>query len=155
MMLHGKHKLPITILICNNSEDERLVTRQTFEDSRIANELRFVDDGKQLLDYLYQRGVFAGETGAAPRPGLILIDLDTSMDGSPQALRQLGHGSTLFDIPVVGLTASALGEGVARRPWLGVSSFITKPVTFPRLIEAINTLDRYWLQIVERPPIPA
>jgi len=67
MMLHGKHKLPITILICNNSEDERLVTRQTFEDSRIANELRFVDDGKQLLDYLYQRGVFAGETGAVER----------------------------------------------------------------------------------------
>jgi CheY-like chemotaxis protein len=76
MMMRDNHKIPITILICDDDEDDRMLTQQALEDAHISNALRVVEDGEQLLDYLYQRRAFAGETGAAPRPGLILLDLN-------------------------------------------------------------------------------
>ncbi len=155
MMMQDKHKIPITILICDDDEDDRMLTQQALEDAHISNDLRFVEDGEQLLDYLYQRGRFAGETGAAPRPGLILLDLNMpTMDGR-EALRHIKQSPTLLDIPVVVLTTSSLSEDVVRSYQLGVNSFITKPVTFTGLVEAMNVLGRYWLEIVELPPVPA
>ena len=155
MMMRDKHKIPITILICDDDEDDRMLTQQALEDAHISNALRFVEDGEQLLDYLYQRGPFAGETGAAPRPGLILLDLNMpTMDGR-EALRLIKQDPTLLDIPVVVLTTSSLEEDVIKSYRLGVNSFITKPVTFSGLVEAMNVLGRYWLEIVELPPIPA
>jgi CheY-like chemotaxis protein len=155
MMMQDKHKIPITILICDDDEDDRMLTQQALEDAHVSNELRFVEDGEQLLDYLYQRGLFAGETGAAPRPGLILLDLNMpTMDGR-EALRHIKQAPTLRDIPVVVLTTSSLDEDVVRSYRLGVNSFITKPVTFSGLVDAMNVLGRYWLEIVELPPIPA
>ncbi len=87
MMMKDKHKIPITILICDDDDDDRMLTQQALEDAHISNELRFVEDGEEMLDYLYQRGKYSGETGAAPRPGLILLDLNMpKMDGR-EALR--------------------------------------------------------------------
>ena len=155
MMMQDKHKIPITILICDDDEDDRMLTQQALEDAHISNALRFVEDGEQLLDYLYQRGAFAGETGAAPRPGLILLDLNMpTMDGR-EALRLIKQDATLLDIPVVVLTTSSLDEDIIKSYKLGVNSFITKPVTFSGLVEAMNVLGRYWLEIVELPPVPA
>jgi CheY-like chemotaxis protein len=151
MNLH-RHKIPITILIADDDEDDRVLTRQALEDAHIANELRFVEDGEMLLDYLYQRGAYAGEMGLAPRPGLILLDLNMpKMDGR-EALQVIKGDPTLHDIPVVVLSTSSLSEDVARSYQLGVNSFITKPVTFTGLVEAMNVLGRYWLEIVELPP---
>lgn len=155
MMMRDKNTIPITILICDDDEDDRMLTQQALEDAHISNALRFVEDGEQLLDYLYQRGAFAGETGAAPRPGLILLDLNMpTMDGR-EALRLIKQDATLLDIPVVVLTTSSLDEDIIKSYKLGVNSFITKPVTFSGLVEAMNVLGRYWLEIVELPPIPA
>ncbi|HWH51490.1 MAG TPA: response regulator [Gemmatimonadaceae bacterium] len=155
MMTQDKHKIPITILICDDDEDDRMLTQQALEDAHVSNEVRFVEDGEQLLDYLYQRGAFAGETGAAPRPGMILLDLNMpAMDGR-EALRLIKQDPTLVDIPIVVLTTSSLDEDVIRSYRLGVNSFITKPVTFSGLVEAMNVLGRYWLEIVELPPQPA
>ena len=155
MMMQDKHKIPITILICDDDEDDRMLTQQALEDAHISNDLRFVEDGEQLLDYLYQRGEFSGETGAAPRPGLILLDLNMpKMDGR-EALKLMKKDPTLVDIPVVVLSTSRLDEDVIRSYQLGVNSFITKPVTFSGLVEAMNVLGRYWLEIVELPPVPA
>jgi len=155
MMMLDKHTIPITILICDDDEDDRMLTQQALEDAHISNALRFVEDGEQLLDYLYQRGAFAGETGAAPRPGLILLDLNMpTMDGR-EALRLIKQDATLVDIPVVVLTTSSLDEDIIKSYKLGVNSFITKPVTFSGLVEAMNVLGRYWLEIVELPPVPA
>jgi CheY-like chemotaxis protein len=154
-MMRDKNTIPITILICDDDEDDRMLTQQALEDAHISNALRFVEDGEQLLDYLYQRGAFAGETGAAPRPGLILLDLNMpTMDGR-EALRLIKQDSTLLDIPVVVLTTSSLDEDIIKSYKLGVNSFITKPVTFSGLVEAMNVLGRYWLEIVELPPVPA
>jgi CheY-like chemotaxis protein len=154
MTLH-KHKIPITILICDDDEDDRMLTRQAIEDAHISNDLRFVHDGEELLDYLYQRGRYAGETGKAPRPGLILLDLNMpKMDGR-EALKVIKADPTLHDIPVVVLSTSALHTDIARSYELGVNSFITKPVSFAGLVAAMNVLGRYWLEIVELPPAVA
>jgi CheY-like chemotaxis protein len=152
MMMQDKHKIPITILICDDDEDDRMLTQQALEDAHISNELRFVDDGEQLLDYLHQRGKYAGETGSAPRPGLILLDLNMPRMDGREALEQIKSDTRLFDIPIVILTTSNLDADVIDSYKLGVNSFITKPVTFSGLVEAMNVLGRYWLAIVELPP---
>jgi CheY-like chemotaxis protein len=154
-MMQDKHKIPITILICDDDEDDRLLTKQALEDAHISNDLRFVDDGEQLLDYLYQRGAYAGEMGKAPRPGLILLDLNMpKMDGR-DALKAIKGDKTLHDIPIVVLSTSRLDQDIIRSYQLGVNSFITKPVTFAGLVDAMNVLGRYWLEIVELPPVAA
>jgi len=154
-MRREKNKIPITILICDDDADDRLLTRQALEDAHVSNAVKFVEDGEQLLDYLYQRGEYAGETGAAPRPGLILLDLNMpNMDGR-EALKVIKADETLRDIPVVVLSTSGLDEDIVRSYQLGVNSFITKPVTFSGLVDAMDVLGRYWLEIVELPPTPA
>jgi CheY-like chemotaxis protein len=155
MMMQDKHKIPITLLICDDDDDDRMLTRQALEDAHISNELRFVEDGEQLLDYLYQRGEYAGETGKAPRPGLILLDLNMPKLDGREALQVIKGDVTLVHIPIVILTTSGLDADVIRSYQLGVNSFITKPVTFSGLVEAMNVLGRYWLEIVELPPVPA
>jgi len=154
-VVQDHNTIPITILVCDDDEDDCVLTQQALEDAHITNRVRFVGDGEQLLDYLYQRGEFAGETGKAPRPGLILLDLNMpKMDGR-EALKVIKGDATLHDIPVVVLTTSRLDADIARSYQLGVNSFITKPVTFSGLVEAMHALGRYWLEIVELPPTPA
>lgn len=132
-----------------------MLTQQALEDAHISNSVRFVEDGEQLLDYLYQRGAYAGETGKAPRPGLILLDLNMPKIDGREALKTIKGDPTLRDIPIVVLSTSRLDEDIARSYQLGVNSFITKPVTFSGLVEAMNVLGRYWLEIVELPPAAA
>jgi CheY-like chemotaxis protein len=132
-----------------------MLTEQALAGAHVSNSVRFVADGEQLLNYLYQRGEFSGETGSAPRPGLILLDLNMpKMDGR-EALKVIKEDPTLRDIPVVVLSTSRLDQDVVRSYQLGVNSFITKPVTFSGLVDAMNVLGRYWLEIVELPPVPA
>jgi CheY-like chemotaxis protein len=153
-MTREQNKIPITILICDDDADDRMLTRQALEDAHVSNTVKFVEDGEQLLDYLYQRSEYAGETGKAPRPGLILLDLNMpNMDGR-EALKVIKGDDSLRDIPVVVLSTSALDEDIVRSYKLGVNSFITKPVTFSGFVEAMNVLGRYWLEIVELPPLP-
>jgi two-component system, response regulator len=152
-MMKDRNKIPITILVCDDDEDDRMLTRQALEDAHISNRIQFVEDGEQLLDYLYQRGSYAGETGEAPRPGLILLDLNMPKLDGREALKTIKEDPTLRDIPVVVLSTSRLDEDIARSYKLGVNSFITKPVTFSGLVEAMNVLGRYWLEIVELPPV--
>jgi CheY-like chemotaxis protein len=151
-MMNSQHKIPITILVCDDDEDDRMLTQQALEDAHISNVVCFVKDGEQLLDYLYQRGEYAGETGKAPRPGLILLDLNMPKVDGREALKTIKGDPSLREIPVVVLSTSRLDEDIARSYQLGVNSFITKPVTFSGLVEAMNVLGKYWLEIVELPP---
>ena len=154
-MMQSENKIPITILICDDDEDDRMLTQQALQDAHVSNSVRFVVDGEQLLDYLYQRGEYAGETGKAPRPGLILLDLNMPKMNGREALKIIKEDKSLHDIPIVVLTTSRLDEDIVRSYQLGVNSFITKPVTFTGLVDAMNVLGRYWLEIVELPPIAA
>jgi CheY-like chemotaxis protein len=152
-MMKDRNKIPITILVCDDDEDDRMLTRQALEDAHISNRIHFVEDGEQLLDYLFQRGQYGGERGEAPRPGLILLDLNMPKLDGREALKTIKEDPTLRDIPVVVLSTSRLDEDIARSYQLGVNSFITKPVTFSGLVEAMNVLGKYWLEIVELPPV--
>ena len=154
-MIQSENKIPITILICDDDEDDRMLTQQALQDAHVSNSIRFVVDGEQLLDYLYQRGEYAGETGKAPRPGLILLDLNMPKMNGREALKIIKEDKSLHDIPVVVLSTSRLDEDIVRSYQLGVNSFITKPVTFTGLVDAMNVLGRYWLEIVELPPVAA
>jgi len=153
-MKDDRNKIPITILICDDDEDDRMLTAQALEDAHVSNDIRFVADGEQLLDYLFQRGAYAEQTGTAPRPGLILLDLNMpNMDGR-EALKLIKGDEALRDIPIVVLSTSGLEQDIVKSYQLGVNSFITKPVTFSGLVAAMNILGRYWLEIVELPPTP-
>ena len=154
MMIERPHRIPITILLADDDADDRMLTIQALEEAHVSNDVRIVEDGEQLLDYLYQRGQYGAEDGTAPRPGLILLDLNMpKMDGR-EALRLIKADKSLRDIPIVILTTSRLEQDVARSYDLGVNSFISKPVTFSGLVDAMNVLGRYWLEIVELPPTP-
>jgi CheY-like chemotaxis protein len=154
-MTLDKNTIPITILVCDDDEDDRLLTQQALEGAHISNAVRFVEDGEQCLDYLYQRGEFAGETGLAPRPGLILLDLNMPKRDGREVLVAIKSDPALDDIPIVVLSTSRHDEDMVRSYQLGVNIFISKPVTFTGLVAAMNLVGRYWLEIVELPPVPA
>jgi CheY-like chemotaxis protein len=140
---------PITILLADDDADDRMLAREALEESRLANDLHIVEDGEQLLDYLYRRGKF--EQHQAPRPGLILLDLNMPRKDGREALREIKADPSLRSIPIVVLTTSKAEEDIYRTYDLGVNSFITKPVTFEGLVQVMKVLGRYWFEIVELP----
>ena len=142
---------PITILIADDDADDRMMASEALEESRLANDLRFVEDGEELLDYLYHRGRFAGE-GESPRPGLILLDLNMPRKDGREALREIKADPDLRRIPIIVLTTSKAEEDIYRTYDLGANSFITKPVTFEGLVSVMRDIGRYWIEIVELPP---
>ena len=141
--------LPITILLADDDPDDRRLTQDAFAESRLANDLRCVEDGQELLDYLRRDGRFQGEQ--APRPGLILLDLNMPRMDGREALQAIKADPSLRSIPIVVLTTSKSEEDVFRSYDLGVNSFITKPVSFQSLVEVVRVLGHYWFEIVELP----
>ena len=145
-----KHPKPITILMADDDADDRQMTKEAFEESRVANDLRFVENGVELMDYLYRRGKYS-DPGSAPRPGLILLDLNMPKKDGREALREIKADPKLKNIRVVILTTSKAEEDIYRTYDLSATSYITKPVTFSALVDVIKTLGKYWLEIVELP----
>lgn len=141
---------PITILMADDDADDREMTREAFLQSRLTNDLRFVEDGAELLDYLHRRNKYA-DALSAPRPGLILLDLNMPKLDGRQALREIKSDPRLRNIRVVVMTTSKAEEDILRTYDLGAESYVNKPVTFAALAEVIATMGRYWLQIVELP----
>ena len=144
----------ITILMADDDEDDRLMARAAFDRNRLANDLRFVTDGEELLDYLRHRGAFA-DPATSPRPGLILLDLNMPRKDGREALRELKADADLRRIPVVVLTTSKAEEDILRTYDLGANSYITKPVTLDGLAETLRVLGQYWFEIVALPDRPA
>ncbi len=135
------------ILMADDDADDRILTREAMEESRVLNDLRFVEDGEELMDYLKRRGKYTD----APRPGLILLDLNMPRKDGREALKEIKADPELRRIPVVVMTTSKAEEDIYRSYDLGASSFITKPVTFDRLVELMKALGRYWVEFVELP----
>jgi two-component system response regulator len=141
--------LPITILLADDDPDDRRLTQDAFAESRLANDLRCVEDGQELLDYLRGDGRFQGQP--TPRPGLILLDLNMPRMDGREALQAIKADPSLRSIPIVVLTTSKSEEDVFRSYDLGVNSFITKPVSFQGLVEVVRVPGHYWFEIVELP----
>src|SRR2546421_4456908 len=120
---------PITILVADDDSDDRAMTKEAFQASLLANDLRFVEDGVELLDYLHRRGKYA-DPASSPRPGLILLDLNMPRMDGREALRELKHDPRFRPLRVVILTTSKAEEDILRTYNLSAASYITKPVTF-------------------------
>jgi CheY-like chemotaxis protein len=140
----------ITILMADDDADDREMTREAFEANHLANDLRFVEDGVELMNYLKRRGRWA-EAGAAPRPGLILLDLNMPKKDGREALEEIKADPKLSTIPIVVLTTSKEEEDIYRSYQLHANSYITKPVSLEGLIRVVATFATYWMEIVELP----
>jgi CheY-like chemotaxis protein len=148
-MNEGTRKI-ITILMADDDPDDYLLVERAFKENRLRNDLRFVENGEELMDYLYQRGKYA-EPAEAPRPGLILLDLNMPKKDGREALKEIKEDPGLKEIPVVVLTTSKEEEDILRSYKLGANSYITKPVTFGGMVDVLKSLGKYWFEIVELP----
>ncbi len=142
---------PITILLADDDEDDRELTRDALQDPGLAEEMRFVVDGQDLIDYLRRQGPYSKADNESPRPGIILLDLNMPRKDGREALAEIKADESLKEIPVVVLTTSRDEGDVQRTYALGANSFITKPVTHTGLIDVMRSLTRYWLEVVELP----
>ncbi len=141
---------PILVLVADDDLEDRMLIEDAFKEGRLANTLEFVVDGEDLMDYLHRRNGYS-DPSTAPRPGLILLDLNMPRKDGREALKEIKSDPDLRQIPIVVMTTSKVEEDILRTYDLGVNSFITKPVTFEGLVDVVRMLGRYWFQIVELP----
>jgi CheY-like chemotaxis protein len=144
------YKNGIVILMADDDEEDRMLTADALRESKLANDLTTVNDGEELMDYLHHRGKHA-PPAAAPRPGLVLLDLNMPRKDGREVLREMKADPLLRSIPVVVLTTSKAEEDVERIYDLGANSFIVKPVTFDALVHAMRVATEYWFQVVQLP----
>jgi two-component system, response regulator len=143
-------RLPIVILLAEDDEDDMQMTLDALKEQRLGNDIRVTRDGEELMEYLRREGSY-GNGADAPTPGLILLDLNMPKKDGREALAEIKSDAALRQIPVIVLTTSKAEEDVVRSYDLGVNSFITKPVTFAGLAEAMRVVSEYWFEIVELP----
>jgi CheY-like chemotaxis protein len=144
---------PIVILLADDDEEDRMLACDALAESRLSNDISCVTDGEDLMDYLHRRGKYA-PPAEAPRPGLILLDLNMPKKDGREALREIKSDPELRQISVVVLTTSKAEEDIYSSYDSGASSFISKPVTFEGLVEVMKGLGRYWFEIVDLPRQP-
>lgn len=143
-------KKQVPILIADDDMDDCEMIRDALKESRLLNELYFVKDGEELMNYLHHQGKYE-DRNKYPKPGLILLDLNMPRKDGREALKEIKCDENLRQIPVVVLTTSQAEEDVLRTYNLGVNSFITKPVAFEGLVQIMKDLGQYWFKIVELP----
>ncbi|MEU0526091.1 response regulator [Streptomyces niveus] len=138
---------PVEVLLVEDDAGDELMTREAFEDNRIGNTLHVVRDGLEALDFLYQRG----EHAEAPRPDLILLDLNLPKYDGRQVLEKIKSDPDLSHIPVVVLTTSAAEEDILRSYKLHANAYVTKPVDLDQFIKAIRDIDDFFVTVVKLP----
>ncbi|MBM7457355.1 response regulator [Rhodococcus coprophilus] len=138
---------PIDVLLVEDDPGDELMTREAFEDNKIGNTLHVVRDGEEALDFLYRRGAHEG----APRPDLILLDLNLPKYDGRQVLEKIKSDADLTDIPVVVLTTSAAEEDILRSYKLHANAYVTKPVDLDQFIRAVRQIDEFFVQVVRLP----
>ncbi len=145
-----KQGKPVIFLMADDDSDDRLLIKEAFQESLISNRIFFVEDGVELMDYLRHKDKFSDHEHS-PTPDLILLDLNMPRKDGREALAEIKSDPRLRYIPVVVLTTSKAEEDIIRSYDIGAASYITKPVTFDGLVNAIRGLGHYWVQIVRLP----
>jgi CheY-like chemotaxis protein len=148
-MENGEGSELVRLLLAEDDDDDYFLTARALKENRLRNEVARVKDGEELMQYLRHEGAYKAEVPA--QPSLILLDLNMPRKDGREALREIKSDPALKHIPVVVLTTSRAEEDVVRSYQLGVNSFITKPVTFQGLVDAMKALGRYWFEVVELP----
>lgn len=144
-------KKKFTLLIANDDEDTRFLVEEALREVHLVIRREFVENGEEVLDYLYRRGQYASSSNWQ-RPDLILLDLNMPKLDGREALTSIRSDPQLQQIPIVILTTSHSSGDILLCYSLGANSFISKPVTFEGLVEVMNTLCQYWFEIVSLPP---
>ncbi|PXX60899.1 two-component system response regulator [Nocardia tenerifensis] len=140
---------PIDILLVEDDPGDELMTREAFEDNKIGNTLHVAHDGQEALDFLYKQGEYAN----APRPDLILLDLNLPRYDGRQVLERIKADPDLSHIPVVVLTTSAAEEDILRSYKLHANAYVTKPVDLDQFVAAIKHIDDFFVQVVRLPRV--
>jgi CheY-like chemotaxis protein len=140
---------PIDILLVEDDPGDELITREAFAHNKLHNRLHVARDGEQGLDYLYRRGAYQD----APRPDLILLDLNLPKYDGRQLLEKIKSDPELSCIPVVVLTTSSAEEDIVRSYELHANAYVTKPVDLDQFISAVRQIEGFFLQVVRLPPI--
>ena len=139
------------VLLVEDDPGDQELTRRALAEDILRTELHITVDGEDALDYLHKRGAYAGE-GAAPRPDLVLLDLNMPKVDGREVLKQMREDEALKSIPVVVMTTSDQETDILRSYDLGCSSYITKPVDLLKFADVIRELGHYWFNLVTLPP---
>lgn len=140
----------IPVLLVEDDEDDICLVERAFRKGRIINRLYVVRDGDEALEFLQHTGQYAPPADA-PRPGIILLDLNMPRMSGHEVLKKVKGSEDLRRIPVIILTTSGAQKDVLESYNNGANSFITKPVEFSKFLDAVITLGKYWLCIAEVP----
>jgi CheY-like chemotaxis protein len=139
---------PIDVLLVEDDVGDEMITREAFQQNKIANTLHVARDGAEGLDFVYRRG----EHHNAPRPDLILLDLNLPKFDGREILETLKTDPALHHIPIVVLTTSSAQEDILRSYKLHANAYITKPVDFDQYLKAVRQIDEFFVQVVRLPP---
>ncbi len=138
------------ILMADDDDDDYFLVRDALSGTRLADDLRRVSNGVELMEYLRRKGRYA-DPALAPWPGVILLDLNMPLKGGHEALEEIKSDPDLRRIPVVVMTTSQAEEDVSGSYDRGAASFITKPVSFEELVKVMRSLGDYWIETVRLP----
>lgn len=141
---------PPIILVAEDDPDDRQWIKEALTECRLDQDLRFVDDGEDLMDFLLHRGKYTA-TGSLVYPGLILLDLNMPRKDGREALKEIKADPRLRHIPVIILTTSRAEEDIFRTYNLGANTVILKPITFDNLVHIMRTVAHYWFEVSELP----
>jgi len=142
---------PAVILVVEDDPDDRFFIQEAFREAGFNTGLKFVEDGEEMLDYLLHRGAFSHPI-SAPRPSIILLDLNMPRLGGRIAYAEIQEHPKLRRIPVIILTISKSEEDILHMYDLGVKGYIIKPVRQKDLVEVIQSILNYWFRTVVLPP---
>lgn len=139
---------PVEILLVEDNQPDVELTMEALEENKVRNNLHVVSDGEAAMDFLYKRTPYAD----VPRPDLILLDLNLPRKDGREVLAEVKADAGLKTIPVVILTTSQAEEDILRSYELQANCYVTKPVKLSEFIKVVQSIDNFWLSIVELPP---
>jgi CheY-like chemotaxis protein len=140
----------IEVLLVEDDPGDVVLIREAFEHNKVYNALHVVSDGVQALDFLRRQGDYAD----APRPDLVLLDLNLPRKDGRQVLAEVKEDAALRTIPVVVLTTSQAEEDIARSYDLHANAYVSKPVDFDCFIEVVRQIDDFFVSVVQLPNRP-
>jgi len=147
MMIPAKSNI---ILMAEDDSDDRLLAQDALAEAGPGADVRFVENGMELMDYLHHRNKFS-EAGSSPAPGVIILDLNMPKKDGREALQELKANPEFRHIPVLILTTDRADTDIARVYELGANSFISKPTAFKALVAVMRSIREYWFQVVVLP----
>lgn len=150
MESNDSHPAPIEVLLVEDSVGDVRLTREAFKDAKVHINLHVASDGTEAMAFLLGEGKHAN----APRPDLILLDLNLPKKDGREVLQEIKESTALRSIPVVVLTTSASEEDILRSYQLQANCYITKPVDLDGFLKVVNSIDNFWLSVVKLPHEP-